>query len=496
MNWLRQNFDSAFLMAQVMLDGLCLVGAFLLSVCLFSDAGQDPTTSFTQAVAVHRSMGVVAIFMTLFCYWLGGLYQWQKSILNVEEYRSAFKAGCVAFLLCAAYFFLFKHFDRTIKTHFPFLADTIVAAIAELLTIKKNAVGYWHKAPLVGYFVVSYILIVLQRFSTFGLLTWFHRNGYGNSNVLVYGSGALALGVEQKMRLFPFLGFNFLGFVDNDPQLVGKRIGHSKVLGLGDNLEQVCEDHQVCRVIVAKQELEGAPLQSLCMRLDRMGIEYMLVPRLHHLCSQRFVIVSLDTIPLLHPIRKAGKIHVRLFKRCFDLLFGAALFLFSLPLFLILGVLVKLKSKGPILFSQTRVGIEGRSFKMYKFRTMHSGSCGASDSPKQLGDPRIVPGIGPFLRRTSLDELPQLINVLRGEMSLVGPRPEMQFIVDTYDEMELGRLSIKPGLTGLWQVSEGRNAPIHENLDYDLYYIENQSIFLDVVILGLTVFAVPFRGNS
>jgi len=92
--------------------------------------------------------------------------------------------------------------------------------------------------------------------------------------------------------------------------------------------------------------------------------------------------------------------------------------------------------------------------------------------------------------------LPQLINVLRGEMSLVGPRPEMQFIVDTYDEMELGRLSIKPGLTGLWQVSEGRNAPIHENLDYDLYYIENQSIFLDVVILGLTVFAVPFRGNS
>jgi lipopolysaccharide/colanic/teichoic acid biosynthesis glycosyltransferase len=132
---------------------------------------------------------------------------------------------------------------------------------------------------------------------------------------------------------------------------------------------------------------------------------------------------------------------------------------------------------------------------MLKFRTMHTDMCEDSATPQSSGDPRIIPMVGHFLRRTSLDELPQLVNVIKGDMSLVGPRPEMPFIVETYTAMERMRLELKPGLTGLWQVSEGRNAPIHENLDYDLYYIENQSLFLDLVILGLTVVAVPLRAT-
>ncbi|MCH2112104.1 MAG: sugar transferase, partial [Planctomycetes bacterium] len=134
-------------------------------------------------------------------------------------------------------------------------------------------------------------------------------------------------------------------------------------------------------------------------------------------------------------------------------------------------------------------------FKMLKFRTMHFDLCGDGPTPKDSSDPRLIPTVGSFLRRTSLDELPQLLNIARGDMSLVGPRPEMPFIVDPYSPLERMRLEVKPGLTGLWQVSESRNAPIHENLDYDLYYIENQDLFLDLVILSLTLIAVPQRGT-
>ena len=126
---------------------------------------------------------------------------------------------------------------------------------------------------------------------------------------------------------------------------------------------------------------------------------------------------------------------------------------------------------------------------MLKFRTMHQEMCEDALSPVSSKDPRIT-RLGRFLRRFSLDEFPQFLNVLRGEMSLVGPRPEMPFIVDQYSAVGRLRLDARPGITGLWQVSEARKDPIHENLDYDLYYIENQSFFLDMVILFLTLMAV------
>ncbi len=123
---------------------------------------------------------------------------------------------------------------------------------------------------------------------------------------------------------------------------------------------------------------------------------------------------------------------------------------------------------------------------MFKFRTMYADMCGDAVTPQHGRDPRVT-RVGRILRKTSLDEIPQLWNVLKGDMSLVGPRPEMPFIVDQYDELQMRRLDVKPGITGLWQVSAARNAPIHENVDYDLYYIENQSFFLDALIFVLTL---------
>ena len=156
------------------------------------------------------------------------------------------------------------------------------------------------------------------------------------------------------------------------------------------------------------------------------------------------------------------------------------------PLLCAIAALVKFTSPGPVLFRQNRVGKDGRLFSMYKFRTMFRDAPRYAYSPKRGDDPHITP-VGRILRKTSLDELPQILNVLLGDMSLVGPRPEMPFIVEQYTPLQRQRLSVKPGITGLWQLSADRAFLIHENIEYDLYYVRNRSLFIDVAILLHTV---------
>src|SRR5262249_50484711 len=177
-------------------------------------------------------------------------------------------------------------------------------------------------------------------------------------------------------------------------------------------------------------------------------------------------------------------------KRVGDVVGSLLLMVIGAPVFLLLWALVKLDSKGPAIFRQQRVGQHGAAFQMLKFRTMYADAPQYERSPSVSSDPRIT-RFGKFLRRTSLDELPQLINVLRGEMSLVGPRPEMPFIVSTYNLWQRQRLEVKPGLTGLWQLSGDRAFLIHENLEYDLYYIQHRNFFMDLaILLHTSVFAM------
>jgi lipopolysaccharide/colanic/teichoic acid biosynthesis glycosyltransferase len=179
-------------------------------------------------------------------------------------------------------------------------------------------------------------------------------------------------------------------------------------------------------------------------------------------------------------------------KRTFDFAVALLLLLILSPGFLLIACLISLTSQGPAFFVQDRVGKNGRLFRMYKFRTMRADSPQYAHSPTCTRDPRIT-RIGAFLRRTSFDELPQLINVLEGHMSLVGPRPEMPFIVELYSELQRQRLWVKPGITGLWQISADRAHLIHENIQYDLYYIRHCTFFMDLAIL-LHTFAFAMRG--
>lgn len=179
--------------------------------------------------------------------------------------------------------------------------------------------------------------------------------------------------------------------------------------------------------------------------------------------------------------------------RGMDVIVASIALLLLAPVFATVALLVRMDSRGPVLFRQRRVGRDSVLFTILKFRTMREEACGSDLTPSTSNDPRIT-RVGKILRKTSIDELPQLWNVLRGDMALVGPRPEMPFIVDTYTSSQRERLAVLPGVTGVWQLSEARSQPIHENVHYDMYYLKHRSTFLDIAVL-LHTFFFAMRGT-
>ena len=172
-------------------------------------------------------------------------------------------------------------------------------------------------------------------------------------------------------------------------------------------------------------------------------------------------------------------------KRLMDLVLSSLLLVIMLPVMVVIAVVISINSGGPVMFKQQRVGLNGRSFSILKFRTMFVSSSVFGFKPESEEDPRVT-SIGRFLRRSSLDELPQLINVVKGEMSLVGPRPEQPFLVERYETWQKSRLSVLPGMTGWWQVN-GRKQPMHDYVSEDLYYIKHRSILFDFFIIMRTI---------
>jgi exopolysaccharide biosynthesis polyprenyl glycosylphosphotransferase len=289
--------------------------------------------------------------------------------------------------------------------------------------------------------------------------------------------------------LVPTLGLNLVGFIDDDVSKVGTMVERSRVLGTFADIEKLVGDHKISEVFVAMPEASEERVMRAIVELQRLGVTWRVVPRFHHLMASKVRLETLDSVPLVTPADRAPSFFGLAAKRVLDILFSVSILVLAAPLFVITAILIKRASPGPVFFEQQRIGKDGKPFRMLKFRTMHTHVSRDSESPRKPDDPRITP-IGRWLRRFSLDELPQFLNVLKGEMSVVGPRPEMAFIVAQYGALDRERLRAKPGITGLWQISYARQSAIHENLDYDLYYIEHQSLLLDLVIIALTGFAV------
>ena len=282
--------------------------------------------------------------------------------------------------------------------------------------------------------------------------------------------------------------------------------GRFKMLGTLEDLGMVIRSMQIDEVIIAlPSNLHQQSIRSVRL-CERLGTSFKLVPDLYELSLSRIDMEAIEGIPLIGIKQASINYTQRIVTRVVDILVAILLLVLGLPFWLCIALAIRLTSSGAIVYKQTRIGKNGRPFKVYKFRTMYKNAeDGLADllarneaqGPlfKIKDDPRVT-AVGKFLRRTSFDEFPQLLNVIKGEMSLVGPRPPLPHEVVQYEEWQKGRLAIKPGMTGLWQVRGRSDISFDEGVLMDMYYIENWSLRLYFQILLRTIPAVLFSRGA
>lgn len=332
--------------------------------------------------------------------------------------------------------------------------------------------------------------------------TWqgmLRRRGIGLRRVLIVGEGSLGRMIIQNIVAQPELGYQIIGFVDDEPH---PPIGRFPYLGNCADVARLVHQRDLAEVIIALPSASHQKITEILIACARLQVSFRLVPDFYELSLNQVDVTEINGIPLIGLRTPTFPGVERLLKRAMDIAIAlAALAVASIPM-LIIAILIKLDSPGPILVRQVRVGRQGCAFKFYKFRSMRDR---ADQELKDLlakneasgpifkirNDPRRT-RVGRWLRRFSLDELPQLFNVLKGDMSLIGPRPPFLHEVEKYEAWHRRRLDVAPGLTGLWQVSGRSDIPFEEMALLDIWYIENWSLSLDVKILLRTVPAVLF----
>jgi len=358
-----------------------------------------------------------------------------------------------------------------------------------------STVAFFGKELEFGRFVVlacAGMSLVLQGGSRIA----FHRlerhlraAGLHDVPVLVVGTGVPAIRLLQKLQDHPEVGYRVVGLLDDEADGERKDVAGHPVLGSVDELPKIARAHRVREVFVAMPSLGHTRMLSLVLACEEQGITFRCVTNLFEVLTAGTAIDLVDDLPLVRLGRERPPALYEPAKRAFDVVGAALGLVLAAPLLAWVALRIRAESPGPAFFTQERVGRDGRVFRMGKLRTMRADVDPYAVAPRSASDERVTP-YGRWLRRTSIDELPQLWNVLRGEMSLVGPRPEMPFIAAGYDEWQRRRLTVKPGITGLWQILGRKDLPMHENLQYDFYYIRNRSLVLDVSILLRTAGAV------
>lgn len=352
------------------------------------------------------------------------------------------------------------------------------------------------------FFLLDIVLLCISKGLVYKVLSHFRKKGFNIRNILIIGSKERAKDIIRAIGEHLSSGYRILGCLDLDQSKIGKQVEKGiKIIGTIDDFKNILLKEVVDDLIFAMPLKKIENHKNIIIYAEEIGIPIRIIPdwqiyksgyrpEIAQIRFEEFLGVS--TMSLSTTSQKHRDL---LIKKVFDCLLAGMSIVMLLPLFLLIFCAIKLNSKGPLLFKQERCGLNGRIFMFYKFRTMvpdaeakrHKLDClNEADGPvfKIKKDPRIIPFIGTLLRKTSLDELPQLINVFRGEMSLVGPRPPIPAEVEKYDLWQRRRLSMKPGLTCLWQISPNRNdISFEEWMKMDLKYIDNWSLGLDFKIL-------------
>ncbi len=393
---------------------------------------------------------------------------------------------------------------RNLRVVDEFGAVTLAALFAAISMAGVMYLSYREVSRFLFVFFIGLAYVLLLGWRSLSRLL-FRREvlrGLQKRLVLIVGAGEGGQQLSRQIRGQPFLGLQMVGFLDDAPRY------HTDALVLGrlNQVREVVQREQVDDVVIALPRSEDDRLNRLVAELHDLSVKVWVIPDYFSLALHRASVDEFAGIPMLDLRAPALSEYQRMLKRGFDILVTGVGLPFALLIMGVIAIWIKLDSPGPVFYRQKRAGENGKVFEMIKFRSMVKDADrlrhlvekvdgeGRLIQNKSAEDPRIT-RVGGFLRRTSLDEMPQLFNVLRGDMSLVGPRPELPYLVDRYELWQRKRFAVPQGMTGWWQINGRSDKPMHLHTEEDLYYVQHYSLWLDLQILFKT-FWVVLRGKG
>ncbi|KMP11489.1 hypothetical protein UR09_03215 [Candidatus Nitromaritima sp. SCGC AAA799-A02] len=372
--------------------------------------------------------------------------------------------------------------------------NIIKVTILSILILTASTFFYREESfsrVVTGYFwiLVTFFMVVSHMLVRV-FLQEVRKRGFNLRHILIVGSGDLGKAVAEKINLHPEFGMNIVGYLSSHPEKVGQEMDGIKVLGLYQDVSHFIQKYRVDQLYIALPLHAHDRMEKVLENLGEETVDIKVVPDLLKFMNLQAGVEELDGLPIVNLTESPLYGWNVVIKRSSDIVLSALAIIVSSPLLLLVSILIKMESKGPIIFRQERVGLDGEGFEMLKFRSMRVGA-EESTGPvwaKKEDDRRTA--LGTFLRKTSLDELPQLFNVLAGDMSLVGPRPERPVFVKDFKKsipQYMLRLKMKAGLTGWAQVNGWRgNTSLDKRIEFDLYYIKNWSLGFDLKIIFMT----------
>ena len=437
-------------------------------------------------------------------YWLRYRVQWFLAVDPTNQTDLVtyipFGLALVFLLFCSFQFSRVYHSRRDriwLEEVYAIASATTIGVV--VLIILNLAFGQLSFSRLIFLYtaVLVTLLLGLSRAVIYAVRGYLRNQGAGLERVVLVGVGDVGLMVMRTIAARPSLGYELVGFLDDNPAKNRTDIGRFQALGPLANFSDILNNHDIDTAIICLPWQSHRTVAHLLHMCEQSGIKPQIVPDFFQLTKNQMQLEQLNGIPLI-TTRAVSIAGWNLFvKRALDVTLAAIMLTVGLPLAALIALAIRFNSPGPIFYAQTRIGRNGQPFRIYKFRSM------IADADAQLGkmadlneasgplfkmrdDPRRTP-IGRIMRRFSVDELPNLINVLRGEMSLVGPRPNKPEEVAQYKDWHQKRLSVSPGMTGLWQVSGRSDLTFDEMVLLDIYYAENWSLTLDLGILLRTI---------
>lgn len=453
---------------------------------------------------------VVMIVSYAFAWWLkfsSGFVDKEIGVLSFEFYMRAL------ILIVPLYILLYYAFNlytpKRVQGRRLEFSNIVLANTVGLLILMAGfflALSYseqlknFSRSMFIYFFMINIILEEIERLMIRAFLRSIRKNGYNQKHILLVGYSKAAEQYIDRIKQNPQWGYNIRGILD-DNIARGTMYKGVKVIGSVGNLSYILPENKLDEIAITLGLEEYYKLEKIVAECEKSGVHTKFIPDYGNIIPTRPYTEDLLGLPVINiryvPLSNTFN---ALIKRLTDIIGSIICIIIFSPIMLTSAVLVKMTSKGPLIFKQERVGLHNKPFQMYKFRTMYVQT--EEEEKKgwtQKNDPRVT-SVGRFLRKTSLDEFPQLFNVLKGDMSLVGPRPERPQYVEKFRE-EIPRYMIKhqvrPGMTGWAQVNGYRgDTSIRKRIEHDLYYIENWTLGLDIKILFLTVFKGFINKNA